>query len=525
MLMTFVHSIYLPSDITVVVLDYLSQTDLKSIRLVCHEFSSLARSLLFKSITISTQLSDICRFLNIVRDQELCKLVQCLKWQEVAFEAPGSESPRGALFHPPHEALLDYFAPNAVCQDDRTWREREQDFQIAFKASCKEVEPVIASMDTCLAALVEGFGLMSNLKTVVSRDTKERGSASDAFMGPGDPLRHALPLIDAAMRLLKFPKDITRSLEVPQDKGFFCVLRALAITGATVENLVTERATGLLKCGIQTTTPFSAVEFGNQFAQAFKHLRRLVLCLHWPEPNLGQGLSMCLLAADLLEHLEISVTSDNLLLPTKKVEIFSISLQYRRLHTLVLERVEFSADEIVRFIQRQASSLVSVAMWECCLDGHGSWETVLQKLHERVDLHLQSFILKSPRDAEIIRRLDDREIAPRIKSEEVLRFINEGGRNPYACRKWIYLPADDYDDLLSHASDYSNISDYGRSSRYGSDDSGDTNDRDLDGPEYDSDYDFDAEPLSESGEESVLDESLSAEDHFYNERWNALEAK
>lgn len=51
------------------------------------------------------------------------------------------------------------------------------------------------------------------------------------------------------------------------------------------------------------------------------------------------------------------------------------------------------------------------------------------------------------------------------------------------------------------------------------DDFGDTIDRDPDGPEYSSDYD--AEPLSESEEESVLEENLSAEDLFYNERWSA----
>jgi hypothetical protein len=94
-------------------------------------------------------------------------------------------------------------------------------------------------------------------------------------------------------------------------------------------------------------------------------------------------------------------------------------------------------------------------------------------------------------------------------------FINGRGLNPFAQHQWV--PIKDV-EIMSNASDYSDISVW-------KDDASNMTDDDPDGPEYNSDYDFDAE--SGSGSESddggpTITGKTSVEDQFYNERWSGL---
>ncbi len=486
-------------------------------RLVCLELSRIACPLLFRSITVSAQQPHIHRFLNIVRDRKLCKMVQRVIWQELPFKSPLKTKPQ----NPQQEILVEYLLPETGSQEQPSLQERDQERDLRSKVRllCEHRECAITDVDTWLATLIEGFSAMSGLKTVIWTNTRVPGNTADAILGPLTSLdgQHFLPLSDAVMRLLGFLDGDTENCP-----GFYCILKALAITGTPVENLITERTSGLLKHGVQTMNPFSTEECERRFAKAFRHLRKISLCLDRHDSTFDCGLSRCLQAAEQLEHLEISEThvvesSDN------QLQVLAAPIQFPKLHTLVLERTNIQSHNLTHFIVRHAPSLTSVALWDCYVSG--SWRDVIQALSEAKNVHFESFILKSPRDEESYRcHVSRGEIAPRVNSQDVLRFINEAGSNPYANRRWITYYDD---DTISHASDYSDISGWGGDSlKYGDGDFDNIVDEDPDGPEYNSDYDFDAESESEcrtgSREKSTASDSMNDDDRFYSESWSWL---
>jgi hypothetical protein len=78
------------------------------------------------------------------------------------------------------------------------------------------------------------------------------------------------------------------------------------------------------------------------------------------------------------------------------------------------------------------------------------------------------------------------EVPARIPDEKVLRFVNEGGLNPFSKRDWRSEPPMDSD--FDAGSEVSDVSDFSVWKDRRPDDRQDT-DYDLDGPEYNSDYD------------------------------------
>ena len=520
MLLSFKHPIDLPVEIILLLLDHLSYQDVKTIRLVCLELSRIACPLLFRSITVSAQQSHIHRFLNIVRDRKLCKMVQRVIWQELPFQSPSNAKWRD----PPQEILVAYLLPETDSQEQPTLQERDQaqDFRSKVRSLREHRDCTIANIKACLAALTEGCSAMSGLKTVISTDARVPGNTMDTVLDPLTSFdgQHLLPLSDAVMRLLEFPERLIRRGILSNCVGFFCMLEALAITGVPVENLITERTSGLLKHGIQPVNPFLADDFEHRFAKAFRHLRKISLCLDCPDSTFNCGLYTCLQRAEQLEHLEISETHlvESL---TNELQIFAAPIRFPKLHPLVLEKANLRNQHLSRFIVRHAPSLTTVALWDCYISG--SWRDVIQVLADAKNVHFESFILKSPRDEESYRcHVSEGQIAPRVNSQDVLRFINEGGSNPYANRRWIRL---DDDDTLSNASEYSDISGWaGHASKYGDGDFDNVVDEDPDGPEYNSDYDFDAESESEPGTESqgkyIASGSMNDDDRFYYESWS-----
>ena len=116
-----------------------------------------------------------------------------------------------------------------------------------------------------------------------------------------------------------------------------------------------------------------------------------------------------------------------------------------------------------------------------------------------------------------------------MERDAILCFVNEGGIgvSPFEQRRWVQLSGDD--DIISHASDYSDISGWLRVPvEYWIGHDGHTVDDDPDGPEYNSDYDFDDESGPDSDPEEaqieagVKSDTKSAEGRFYNEIWSEL---
>jgi hypothetical protein len=92
----------------------------------------------------------------------------------------------------------------------------------------------------------------------------------DAFLNPliSFDCQNLLPLSDAAMRLLQFPDKGLPLYETRDSRGLYCMLRALAITGVRVENLITERASSPNKGGIELVNTLRPQKPGFELAKA-----------------------------------------------------------------------------------------------------------------------------------------------------------------------------------------------------------------------------------------------------------------
>lgn len=208
------------------------------------------------------------------------------------------------------------------------------------------------------------------------------------------------------------------------------------------------------------------------------------------------ALSACIQAATNLEHLELSVTHKlggdclplRCLLP---------STALRNLHTLVLEGIYATTREVTSFLVPQAASLRHLTLCNVELLAGDLWEHVLAVLCVCTAFHLDSFVLKSPKDADVYEHQEIGEVAARIPDEEVLQFVNEGGINPFANRDWRPERPDSDFDATSDVSDVSDFSVWRESDVDG----------DPDGPEFNSDYDTDPDVDSEGlSDDSDIDE-------------------
>jgi hypothetical protein len=243
--------------------------------------------------------------------------------------------------------------------------------------------------------------------------------------------------------------------------------------------------------------------------RGFGHLRKVSLCVddNWGNDPTGSkaqdiALSAFILAASHLEHLELSVTHRNAAESCLPLRCLLPSTSLRNLHTLVLEGIRATAREMTSFLVPQATNLRHLALCNVQLLTDDLWEHVLAVLRDCTAFRLDSFVLKSPVDADVLQHEEDWEVAARIPNEEVLRFVNEGGINPFAKRDWRSQPPVDSD--FEAASDVSDVSDFSAWRRC-RDDSSDV-DKDPDGPEFHSDYDTDPEVDSELSDYSGVDE-------------------
>jgi hypothetical protein len=236
-----------PVEIVYAILRYLSQRNLKRVRLVCVELGAIARPLLFKSISISPVVAEVDRFLNIIRDSELSRAVEELVYREIHINKGETRWISGSEEDPYENVIHHHYQSETEDETEVTTRsERIHDILGQIR---QEYEGQAASMKSGydFGALVEGLLAMRNLKRIITRDSRPSGINTDSAFEPPSlgALQAYFPATDSSLRLSTYPEPS----ESP-DHGFLTILRALAATGAEIDMLVTERTTGLLKQGI-----------------------------------------------------------------------------------------------------------------------------------------------------------------------------------------------------------------------------------------------------------------------------------
>jgi hypothetical protein len=491
-----------PAEILLEILRNMSQRNLKRARLVCMELAALARRMLFKRISISPVIRDVDRFLHVIRDAELSQAVEELTYREMHIEPWTDPWLRSVGEGSPYESIIQHHYLYET--EDETEDEAEDETAAARRRDRihemldqvrQEYQNQAAAMKSGydFDALVEGLLAMRNLKRIITKDSRPYGiSTETGFEPPSLGLLQAhFPASDASLRLGIFPDPLTSP-----DHGLFTILRALAATGANVPMLVTERTTGLLKQGVSSLKFSRREPFHQEYARGFQQLRKISLCVDddWGLPSTTSrvedtAISACIIAATHLEHLELSLTHKNTLNGTcLPLRCFLPYTALRKLHTLVLEGVHATAKEITSFLVLQAASLRHLTLWDVRLLADDLWEHVLAVLCVFKTFHLDSFVLKSPEDADVRQHQEIGEVPARILDEDVLHFVNDGGINPFTKRDWRPEPPDDTD--VDAASDVSDVSDFSVWKDKQTDALEDI-DLDTDGPEYDSDYDTD----------------------------------
>jgi hypothetical protein len=176
------------------------------------------------------------------------------------------------------------------------------------------------------------------------------------------------------------------------------------------------------------------------------------------------------------------------------------------LRSIVLEGVHFIEGAICRwlFIQPKLKHITLIRPYL-----HGRWESLVERWSAEPDFKLESLELKSPWDFDVDRQEEVEDagtskVPSRVSSDAVLRYVNHGGDNPFAYRRWKTFNWRGQGEEWNDERD-GNISDYSDFSEYLPDDHASTVD-DPNGPEFDSDYDFDNETESDPG----LEEAESA---------------
>ncbi len=169
MILTFKIQTEVPTEIILLIFDHVPKADLKSLSFVSTEFARITRLLLFRSITVSAQQSDINRFLNIIRRPQLCCVVEHLIWQELPFRNRGSASPEKILLEWPTSILSQHLATRAsdilssgeLDSEDQaeqpSLEEQEVDLIDRICSFSEHKDCAVAGIEMCLAVLIEGI--------------------------------------------------------------------------------------------------------------------------------------------------------------------------------------------------------------------------------------------------------------------------------------------------------------------------------------------------------------------------------
>jgi len=358
---------------------------------------------------------------------------------------------------------------------------------------------------------------LPRLRKVTCLDGFQEGIHQDiTFMPPSlQALNQYFPLSDRAMRTLY------SSVWRPSSDGFFSTLRAISLAAERnpgIQHLRVHRSTGLMKQGIPWED-FLHAKHRSQIIDGFRHLKTLNLCIDLEtapgEEMVTQvnsdlsSLSAGLCAATSLTTLEILLTCNTH--TDVPMEWLIPVTTFPNLHTVSLEAFTFTPDEISDFVFLQPQ-LRNLSLRRPHLNG--DWKEVLDRWSQKPEFVLETVEIQSPSDLEMLHHwlgAGGSMVGSRISNEAIRDFINNGGKNPFEERRWTFFDRDrsDSDDGWSQnfadgLSDFSDMSEWLPREHPEPPD-------DIDGPEYDSEYDFDGEDdddsnaeMEENGEEENI---------------------
>ncbi|KIX03652.1 uncharacterized protein Z518_07205 [Rhinocladiella mackenziei CBS 650.93] len=156
------------------------------------------------------------------------------------------------------------------------------------------------------------------------------------------------------------------------------------------------------------------------------------------------------------------------------------------LRILVFEEVHFSTREICRwlFIQPKLKNLILLRPYL-----HDHWKDLVKKWSEDLEFVPWDHDNKKFEEGD-----EDLKIPARVSSTAILKYINNGGANPFDNRRWRVFERDpdaeaDHDGINDYLSDYSDMSEWRPIDHP-------EPIEDFDRPEFDEDYDFDAEEIA-----------------------------
>lgn len=385
------------------------------------------------------------------------------------------------------------------------------------------------SLDSLERAFCKYLPLLPNLRRFRSIDAAAGEIAHNyplaAHFSLLDPIQEYFPLTDAGIRT-----SFSAYSKAWPGHGFFAMLAALNnCTSLNIQSLEIVRGPDLWDprgVDIKEFQMLSPLVNHHSELRMFQGLHTLKLSLEASEHDvLWKDVLPCALAkAHKLQHLEISLTSsETVRMPFKSILPMS---SLPSLQAAVLNGFSFESSEMSEWLFQQPM-LETLKFYSPRLNG--LWKELLDKLSQNPEFMLNDFELQSPWDHEIREQEEGRRadtlVPSRVSNVDALDFINKGGINPFATRRWRKFEAwSDADKKtrfrkleIGHSGDTTqqlpnfdiwssevrymddNDSEYSDVSEYLTDDHPDPlSDEDPDGPEYDEDHDFDAEDDSDA---------------------------
>ncbi|EXJ76319.1 uncharacterized protein A1O5_00827 [Cladophialophora psammophila CBS 110553] len=540
-----------PAEILAQVLSVLERTDLQAIRLVSRALSNNVTPVLFRTVYASCLTLD--RLQNICRHPTLRHAVEELQYQEMNFDLIIDNRRSWDNQDPPFfrhrrtEYLAETIAQSIAGVDpelpifaerilatgrlgDRAMLDSEQrpsqNEILAMLDAIRDLYAEKASLQNpqrLYEFFREALPPLQNLHRVVCVEAEAGCRALDSprleSTGALQQLRKIFPMPDYALRLCLQPD----THDWPSH-GFMGIWRALSDldSSSDIRHLEIKRDGNLfLKRGIYIRS--LGPQDDDVLVYGFRNLTVLSLCLEVDVGVLSGAipqatiLAGALARASKLRRLEICLTSSGVRIappngsaanyshfgiPFGDLDIAQENIlpfvTFPDLHTVVFEEIDFTIEQICSWVSMQPR-LRHLTLRRPYL--RGRWQDLVQKWWETPEFRLDSFELNSPWDYDNkdleenpLQLGTEQQVPSRVPSDAILDFINNGGINPFEARSWrkpwhISEERQNYveDDSLSN---YSDLSEWFPADHP-------TPVEDLDGPEFDEDYDFDAEEDSD----------------------------
>ena len=327
------------------------------------------------------------------------------------------------------------------------------------------------------------------------------------------------------------------SLRDPPCQGFLQVLTACHDLDRDIDKVVVQHSEGLLTAGLPMLSTAGLPEHLRALAApAFRRIRNLSLTVSLPDREVGDKIQFAdehsflrdaLLEATQLESLDLRFESGKTELEAYTT-ILPMSQRLARLHTLRLENLNFDQPAVfTTFLIRRLPALRHLSLHRC--EVQSTWEQVFQVLSDAHAFTLDSVDLLEPYD--LVNPGDQAwpvgqpipgvggwnvMMPAAVPNRKLLHFINNCGTpNPFKARKWRFFDASAHQQVLESGTqvvvdddDFDNMSEWEPSADYEKVVGFET--EDPEGPEFDSEYDFDVEDDSDEEESEEDIEMIDA---------------